>query len=139
MKIEETKHINSRHYRCVLPFGSFYFFDKFFLSEINEGEHFDWDKIMLLMVEVYKYYGENFKLAYMSNRVNSYSIEPQSWVKFQKKYNCVLATAIVAYNNKGSLSVVLERLFFKEKLQKFSDLDEAISWVQNLEELKKIY
>ena len=34
-----------------------------------------------------RFYGKNAKLGYISNRVNSYSMNPQAWDKVQKKYN----------------------------------------------------
>lgn len=128
MKIEDSKYINLEHEEVILPFGSFYFFEKFVVSELNEGVHFDWQKVKILSDIMINHYGTSNKLIYISNRVNSYSIEPQSWLKFDKKYQLVKKTGIIAYDNRGGLSVVLERLFSKGSINKFRSLKKAIEW-----------
>lgn len=128
MKIEESKHIDQEHKKVEMPFGNFYFFERFLVSELNQGVHFSWDKVKKVAEIASKYYGENNKIVYISNRVNSYSIEPQSWLKFDKEYNFFKASAIIAYDMKGGLSVVLEKLFSEKRIQKFTDLDSAIDW-----------
>lgn len=128
MKIEDSKYINLEHEEVILPFGSFYFFKKFVVSEINEGVHFDWQKVKILSDIMIVHYETENKLIYISNRVNSYSIEPQSWLKFDKKYQLFKKTGIIAYDNRGGLSVVLERLFSKGSIKKFRSLKKAIEW-----------
>ena len=128
MKIEETKYIEKEHKKVEMPYGNFYFFEKFLLSEINQGVHFSWEKVKKVAEIAHKYYGKNNKVVYISNRVNSYSVEPQSWLKFDKEFNFFKASAIIAYNMKGSLSVVLEKLFSQKRIQKFEKLDDAIKW-----------
>ena len=131
MKIEDSEHIKREHKKVELPFGTFYFFNDFLLSELNQGIHFSWDKVKLIADLASEFYGEKNPVVYISNRVNSYSIEPQSWLKFDKKYNFFKASAIIAYDTKGGLSVVLEKLFSKKRIQKFNDLDTAIDWALN--------
>ena len=128
MKVEQSNYINFEHEKFCLPFGNFYFFEKFVVSELNEGVHFSWNKVKTLSELMLTHYGRECDLIYISNRVNSYSIEPQSWLKFDKKYNLFNASGIVAYNEKGGLSVVLERLFSKERIKVFTSLKGAIDW-----------
>ena len=128
MKIEESKYIGQEHKKVEMPFGNFYFFERFLVSEINQGVHFSWNKVKKVAEIASNYYGENNKIVYISNRVNSYSIEPQSWLKFDKEYNFFKASAIIAYDMKGGLSVVLEKLFSEKRIRKFTDLDSAIDW-----------
>ena len=108
MKVEDSEYIHFEHEEIILPFGNFYFFEKFVVSELNEGVHFDWDRVKILSDIIVSHYGRRQDLVYISNRVNSYSIEPQSWLKFDKEYNLFNASGIIAYNKKGGLSVVLE-------------------------------
>lgn len=130
MKVEDSKYIHLEHEEIKLPFGNFYFFEDFVVSELNEGVHFDWLKVKILSNLMISHYGKKKrKLVYISNRVNSYSIEPQSWLKFDKKYNLFIASGIIAYDNRGGLSVVLERLFSKESIKRFRSLKEAVDWV----------
>ena len=128
MKIEDSIYVNIEHEEVILPFGNFYFFKTFVVSELNEGVHFDWNKVKILAEIMVIHYGEKNSLKYISNRVNSYSMEPQSWLKFDKKYHLVKSTGIIAYDNKGGISVVLERLFSKGSINKFRSLKKAIEW-----------
>jgi hypothetical protein len=128
MKVEDSKYIKQEHERVELPFGIFYFFKDFLISELNQGIHFSWKKVKKVADLAAEFYGEDNKVVYISNRVNSYSIEPQSWLKFDKEYNFFKASAIIAYDMKGGLSVVLEKLFSQKRIQKFTDLDSAIDW-----------
>jgi len=128
MKVEDSKYIKREHEKVELPFGTFYFFKDFLISELNQGTHFSWKKVKKVADLAAEFYGEDNKVVYISNRVNSYSIEPQSWLKFDKEYNFFKASAIIAYDMKGGLSVVLEKLFSQKRIQKFTDLDSAIDW-----------
>jgi hypothetical protein len=131
MNVEDSKYIKRDHKKAEFPFGTFYFFDEFLLSELKQGIHFSWDKVKKVSNLASKYYGKDNKVVYISNRVNSYSIEPQSWLKFDKEYNFFKASAIIAYDTKGGNSVVLEKLFSQKKIQIFNDLDSAIEWALN--------
>ena len=128
MKIEDSKYLNMEHEEIKLPFGNFYFFEKFVISELHEGVHFDWKRVKILSDLMQTHYGDGKSIVYLSNRVNSYSIEPQSWLKFDKKYHLFIASGIIAYDNRGGLSVVLERLFSKERIKKFRSLKNGVEW-----------
>ena len=134
MKVEDSNFINFEHEEVKLPFGSFYFFNRFVVSEMNEGVHFDWKKVKIVSDLMINHYGKNNEIVYISNRVNSYSIEPLSWLKFDKKYHLFISTRIVAYDNKGGLSVVLERVFSKKTIKRFRSLKEAVDWAKELTE-----
>ncbi len=132
MKVEDSKYIYLEHEEIKLPFGYFYFFENFVVSELNEGVHFNWQRVKILSDLVLSHYGKKDDLVYISNRVNSYSIEPQSWLKFDKKYHFFQASGIIAYDQRGGLSVVLERLFSKERIKRFRSLKEAVDWATEL-------
>ena len=75
-----------------MPFGTYFFFEKFIVSEINEGVHFEWNMAEKLALEVFKYYRKDAKLGFIYNRVNRHSVDPQNWIKLEKKshnYNCI--------------------------------------------------
>ena len=128
MNVEDSKFINLEHEEIKMPFGNFYFFDRIVVSELKEGVHFDWKKIKIISDLMVMHYGKENKLIYISNRVNSYSIEPQSWTRFDKKYHLFTAAGVVAYEEMGGLSVVLERLFAKKSINRFRSLKEALDW-----------
>lgn len=135
MLFEVSEFSKLKHYKIEMPFGTFYLLENYFISEINEGVHFDWEMIKEIMTEVVEFYGENAKIGYISNRVNSYSMNPQTWVKVQKKYNVIMGGAIVSYNNLSFMNASIEKQFSKISIKRCLSLDEAINWIKSLEEL----
>ncbi len=135
MKFQDSEHFNTlKHYKLEKPFGDFYFLETFFIAELNEGVHFDWENVIEVMSEVITFYGKSVKLAYLSNRVNSYSMDPHSWEKVRKKYDIIIASAIVYYNDFTFMNATLEKKFSKRSIKRCLSLDEAIEWVLNLKE-----
>lgn len=134
MKFENSEFSKLNHYKVEMTFGNFYLFEKFFISEINEGVHFDWEMIKTVMTEVVEFYGTNAKVGYISNRVNSYSMNPQTWDKVRKKYNLIFAGAIVSYNNITFMNASIEKQFSKTSIKRCLSLEEAIQWIKSLKE-----
>lgn len=118
-------------YKLELPFGNFYLCKKFIIAEIHEGVHFDWDKIVFAAKEIIGYYGEEVKLGYISNRVNSYSIDPQDWANITQNSNQITATAIVSYSSMSQLNASLEKHFATLEMETCISLEEAITYVTN--------
>lgn len=136
MRVEESKYKHNYIKKVVLAFGNFYFFEKYIIAELNHGIHFNWEKGRELIDVAYEHYGEDAKIAYISNRVNSYSVDPQDWIKFYKERHHLEAYAIVAYNKIGLMNVMLEKLFSQTRIRKFSDLDAAVEWILSLQQKK---
>ena len=85
MYFEDSNFSKQLKYKKVsLDFGTYYLLDDFFIIEMNEGEHFNWDKLNILLDSLRDYYGKHKTLAYIANRVNSYSIDPVLWSYFDK-------------------------------------------------------
>ncbi len=119
-----------------MRFGNFYLFDTFMIAELNEGIHFDWNMVEEAMIHVEKFYGTNAKIAYISNRVHSYSINPQAWNDVQEKYNIIVAAAIVAYNKMIYLNASLEKQLANTSIRHCFSLIEAIEWAVDLQDPK---
>ena len=71
----------------IMKIGTFYFFKDFFISEFNDGVIVDWESIQEILEIAENHYGDNARIAYISNRVHSYSMVPQDWLKFFKIRN----------------------------------------------------
>ncbi|MDO6792201.1 hypothetical protein [Tamlana sp. 2_MG-2023] len=121
--------------KLELPFGNFFLCENFIISEIYEGVHFDMDKIIFAAKEIIAFYGEDAKLAYISNRTNSYSTDPQDWANITANSNQLVATAIVSYNQMGRLNANLEKHFSKLEMHICYSLEEAVTWVNSLKVL----
>lgn len=117
----------------ILDYGYFYFFDGFIVSEIREGVLFNWEAAQEVIELAYIHYGEGSNIAYISNRVFSYSIVPQDWLKFFTARHSIKGMAVVTYTKESALNVLVEKLFFSSKIRKFTNLVEAIEWGVALE------
>ncbi|MCK0161124.1 hypothetical protein [Allomuricauda sp. F6463D] len=109
-------------------FGVFYFFDGLVISEMNEGETFDWPSAKKIVNVAYEILSKDKPIAYISNRINNYSVVPTDWLKFYKHRHQLEFYSVVAYNKSGLASVVLERMFFRSNIRQFSNLEDAIKW-----------
>ncbi|WP_298995927.1 hypothetical protein ACOKFD_12945 [Flagellimonas sp. S174] len=120
-------------------FGIFYFFDNLVISEINEGVHFDWEMATKAVDAAYEVIGRDNPIAYISNRVNSYSVVAADWRRFYFNRHQLDLYSVVGSTQGNFASLVLERMFFRNNIRQFSDLDEAIEWsLSKLEEQKEI-
>ncbi|HMR16240.1 MAG TPA: hypothetical protein PKD13_07135 [Mariniflexile sp.] len=130
MTFENSSFFELKHHKLEMPFGNFYLLEKFFISELNEGAHFDWTMIKSVMDELVIFYGADAKIGYISNRVHSYSINPQTWNKVHQKYHMITVGAIVAYNTITFMNASLENQFSKTiPIKACHSLTEAIAWV----------
>ncbi|MDF0706799.1 hypothetical protein [Flagellimonas okinawensis] len=76
----------------------------------------------------YEVLGKSKPIAYISNRINNYSVVPTDWLKFYKHRHQLEYYSIVAYNSSGLANVVLEKMFFPNKIRQFSKVEDAIKW-----------
>ena len=135
MRFEDSKYFSDlKPHKIEMPYGNFYLCDTFFVSELNEGVHFDWDKVDDMMSKIIGFYGPDRKLGYISNRIHSYSSDPYSWIKVDKKYRVIIASAIVFYNAFTYKSASLEKMFSKKSIKRCFNLDEAVLWMTTLKE-----
>ena len=133
MKFENSKYFNTLTHKLIeLPFGKFYLCEEFMISEIDPEIHFDWEMIETLIPFLIEHYGEDINIAYISNRVHSYSFDPNSWIKFERDYDFVFTGAVVYYDELNEINAALEKKIMKNSLKPYRNLDEAINWVLNL-------
>lgn len=109
-------------------FGTFYFFDGLVIGELNEGITFGWEMGKRAIDAAKEIFGEDLPIAYISNRINDYYVVPTDWGKFFKNRHQLDFYCVVG-NTKGSFaSLVMERMFFKNSIKQFTDLEKAIEW-----------
>lgn len=135
MKFEESRYFDAlKAHKHSLPIGNFYFCEKFYIAEIHEGIHLDYHELTNLMVDLINYYGENKKLGFISNRINSYSLDPRLYQKIDEKFDIIEATALVVYSDMSYMNASIEKRF-SNKIKRCVMLDEAIEWILNRKEL----
>lgn len=137
MKFEDSEYFEHlKPHVLKMSFGTFYLCDRFFISELHEGVHFDWEKIEAVIKELFNYYGKNARVGYIPNRINSYSVDPNNWSKVNELYNIIAASAIVYYNFSNALNAEIEERFYQKTMKLCNNLDEAITWIRDLDVLK---
>lgn len=118
-------------------FGSFYLFDGFVVSEVNEGVDFSWEQGKLLINEVTNFYDNNTReLVYISHRINKYNVKPVDWLKFTSYALKLKGYAIVVNNALESRNAKFESLFVRSKFSIFNTCLEAVQWAATLNEVK---
>ena len=138
MHFEESKYFNLlKPTKVEFSFGNYYFMDQFIISELNEGIHFDWEKIQEVIGMLIDHYGEQPRIGYLSNRINSYSIEPHLWIGFHRDYDFIVASAVVSYTDFNYLNATMEKHFTKTSLKRCVSLNEAIDFMLELKEFNQ--
>lgn len=128
IKVEDTPFFNDVLKIFNYPFGKLYIFSGFVISEIGEGIVLSWDNAKQMVEDVEGFLGTNGKdLVYISNRINSYSVVPQDWLKYFKLNYGLKAYFVVTAANKGSFNITFEKLFFRSKIKTFTCLVEAVN------------
>ncbi len=109
-------------------FGKFYFFHGLVISEIKDGVTFNWEMAQKAIAAAREVFGDDMPIAYISNRINSYFVTPTDWAKFYTNRNQLSFYSVVGETKGSFASLVLERMFFKNSIKQFTDLEEAIAW-----------
>ncbi len=118
--------------KYTLDIGTFYFYDHFLISEVNEGEFLNFDKATKLFLTAKEHYGNNIPFVYITNRINSYSFEPTAHFKSTKLFPNLRGYGIVTYDSINNKIASLERSFLDVPTKIFDNLEEAILWVDEL-------
>ena len=127
-KVQDTAFFKNIKEIREYEFGKFYFFDGLVISEINNGVTFGWDMAKRAINAAEEIFGEDMPIAYISNRVNNYFVVPTDWAKFYTNRNQLSFYSVVGETKGSFASLVLERMFFKNSIKQFTDLEEAITW-----------
>ncbi|MDA0176849.1 hypothetical protein OOZ35_05005 [Mesoflavibacter profundi] len=105
-------------------------FDDFLIKQVKEGVKIDLEEtkeLKLILEEHFK----NKKMAYISNRVTSYSVNPLVYKEVEKMSNLVVI-AIIPKDETMRQSAEFERQFFNKPFEIFENLSDAIQWVQKI-------
>jgi len=116
-------------------FGTFYFFDGLVIGELNKGITFGWKMGKRAIEAAKEIFGDDLPIAYISNRINNYYVVPTDWGKFFKNRHQLDFYCVVGNTTGSFASLVMERMFFKNSIKQFTDLEKAVDW--SIERIKK--
>lgn len=111
----------------IKGFGEFEFFDGYFIGRINGGVNAGSDFVDALSELIRKqYHGK--PIIYISDRVNSYSIDPFATMDLSERNNIRFA-AVVTYTHQQKKIFPLEvKVMDRLSMCNFDSLDAALNW-----------
>ncbi|MGF1559003.1 MAG: hypothetical protein ACFCUL_07940 [Flavobacteriaceae bacterium] len=116
----------------TLDSGRFVFYPNISVAEVHEGMHITFEKIADILMVAQDVYGKTTPFVYISNRINSYSIDPLGYYEAIKLFPNLKAYAIVSENKNRQTLALLEKLFIKKPIHIFSDLESAFKWSEEM-------
>lgn len=115
-----------------LEVGKFTIYQNIIVVEFNEGVHVNFENAALLIQIAQMAFGSETPIVYISNRINSYSVNLTSYKEFIEVFPNYIALAIVTKNKRRRMLAKLERFFVKKPIQVFDHLEEAFDWAEEM-------
>lgn len=109
-------------------FCDFSIFDNFLIAVMKEGitvlpEHNE------VLIELANKYFKNRPFAYITNRIHSYSVDPNIF-KGTSKIENLVAFAVVSQQELSIANASFEKVFLKKPHKSFTKLIDAIAWCE---------
>lgn len=111
----------------TLEFGTVKIYKNFVIVTMKEGITVKPEYNVNLENWAKKYYKDQ-KFGYISNRKNSYAVNPMIYLKTSEVENLV-AFAVVSPDGLKATNLEVEKIFLKKPLKHFTDLKEAKIWI----------
>jgi len=113
-----------------LDFCDVVIYDHYIVVTIKEGtiltpEHNN------TLIKISETYYEQTPFVYISNRINSYSVNPEIYYK-TVQITSLKGFAVVSQEYKAKINAQIERMFFEKPFEIFSEIDDAITWAEAL-------
>lgn len=111
-------------------FCDMHIYDNYLIVIMNEGitirpAH---NQVLLNVAETYF---NSKRFVYISNRLNSYSVDPSAYFETSKIEN-LAGFAVVSKDYKVKSNAEIEKLFFDKPFEVFSTVENAIEWVGSI-------
>lgn len=117
--------------------GRFEYYQNYIVGKINEGVHVTYEAAAEPLQVGAQIFGYGKDFIYISDRTNSYSIEPTGYYDASKMFPNFKGLAIVAKNKRRRMLANLERLFMKRPIKVFENLEDAFTWANELLQKEK--
>ena len=134
MKVLDSNIASQVEATYCLKIGDFHFFKDFMVAEFNQGAYVSFSDLTDIYDLGFSFYADR-PHGFISNRVNSYSIDLVDIYKNRRKLKFIHAYAIVTYSHNSKRMLAIEDYYFKKKRTRFNTLQDAINWVN--EEITK--
>ena len=111
-----------------LEFCSVTIHDNYMVVEMDSGVHIT-VKDNATLIGIVNTYFKNRPFVYITNRVNSYSVDPAVYKETSKIENLV-GLCVVSKNFRAKSAAQIEKLFFDRAFEIFDTLPEAVKWAK---------
>lgn len=105
--------------------GEFHFFQNMVIAEINEGIHMDFEKSKEHIQLIQRFYGNRKPFGYVCNRVNTFSVSPLDYIKFNNALGNLEIYGIIHSNHFDKLNFDVEKRFCNKPFLAFNDVESA--------------
>lgn len=119
-----------------LPHAEVFIFDDFLIKQVKEGELVSYKETETFK-ELLDIHFKNKKVAYISNRVHSFSINPMVYKEAEKIPN-LIAVAIIPGSESMRSNAEFEKQFYHKPYGIFDNLTDAIAWVKTVFDKEKV-
>ncbi|WP_179338412.1 hypothetical protein [Winogradskyella ludwigii] len=114
----------------TFDFCSMTIYDNYVITVINEGvvitlEHNE------TLLKVAESYFSNKPFVYISNRINSYSVDPKVYFKTEQ-IPTIKGLAVVTNNYQVKVNAKIEKMFFNKPFEIFTELEDAVAWANEM-------
>ncbi|HMQ45239.1 hypothetical protein [Mariniflexile maritimum] len=107
-----------------------FIFPNFIINQVKEGVLVESHHNDILNTIIHRYF-RNREMVYISNRVNSYTVNPLIYNETEKIPN-LIAIAMIPETDTMRKNAEYERTFFDKPYEIFETLGEAIFWAHQL-------
>lgn len=115
--------------------GEFEFFDGYFIGRINAGVNAGPDFVDALSELIQKHY-HGKTIVYISDRVNSYSLDPLATMDLIERNNIRFAAVVTYTQRQRNIYPLEESIIDGVTMCNFDSLDAALNWaIQKLQEI----
>lgn len=111
-------------------FCDFSIFENFMIAVMHEGVTVQ-PKHNLVLIELAEKYFKDKPFAYITNRINSYSVDPKVYEETSKIKN-LIAFAVVSQHEVRTANAAFELKFLSKPNKSFSKLVDAIEWCEKI-------
>ncbi|WP_452224676.1 hypothetical protein [Lacinutrix chionoecetis] len=110
--------------------GKLYLFKHLAITEIKEGEHFCYESAYNLIMTIKDFYC-NKSFGYLSNRINSYSIQALDYSKLTRAVGNLELFAVVSYKYNDAINMRIEQQFCEMPYKNFDSLKSAYNQINS--------
>lgn len=122
---------NPKKYTLIkVKLGQMYLFENYMITEFYEGVDIKFENFSEV-AELVKIHYKNEPFGFISNRINSYSIDLNDADLYNKTFPNLKAYAVVVYKPLTEAIFEVENYFFKFNRKVFKTLSNAIEWVED--------